>query len=330
MLIKKLTDACGLPGREKEVRELIKAEIAGYADEITTDRLGNLIAVKNKNSSKRHIALCAHMDEVGLCITAIDKDGYLKFETWGVDARVLYSKPVSVGADKIPGVIGAAPIHLLPRDRREKAVPSDKLYIDIGTKSKEESEKYVSRGDYAAFVGEYTEFGDHKIKAKALDDRAGCAAVIEILKCETENKLTAVFSVQEETGGKGSAVAANRIDAELVIVIEGTLCADTEEGDERQVTVSGGGPAISLADMSSVYLREYVDSVAACAEKHDIPYQFRRSGAGGTDAGKFHLAKGGTPCVGIAVPCRYIHSPVSVMDSRDYENLIRLVKEYVR
>ena len=330
MLIKKLTDACGLPGHEKEVRELIKKEIAGFVDEITTDRLGNLIAVKNKDSGGHRLALCAHMDEVGLCIRSIDKDGYLKFDTWGVDARVLYSKAVLVGGEKIPGVIGAAPIHLLPPDQRTAAVKAERLYIDIGAKNKEEAERFVSPGDFAAFYGEYAEFGDNKIKAKALDDRAGCAAVIEVLKSGTKNRLTAVFSAQEEVGLRGAAAAANRIDAELAIVIEGTVCADTEEDGARTVTTQGLGPAISLLDRTTVYLRKYADTMIECAEKNNIPYQLRRAGVGGTDAGRIHLAGGGVPVIGVAVPCRYIHSPVSVMDRRDYENLILLVKEYVK
>ena len=329
MLIKKLTDACGLPGYEKEVREIIKKELEGFADEIKTDRMGNLIAVKNKNSSGKHFALCAHMDEVGLCIKSIDKEGYLKFGSWGVDARVLYSKSVLVGKNRIPGVIGAAPIHLLPFEQRAQAAPVDKLYIDIGAKNKEDAEKSVSPGDFAAFKSDFTEFGEHKIKAKALDDRVGCAAIIEAMKSETKNKITAVFTAQEEVGTRGAAAAANGIDAELVIVIEGTICADTEEEDERLVTVQGMGPALSILDRTSVYLRKYVDTMAECAQKNNIPYQYRKSGSGGTDAGRFHIAKGGTPCIGIAAPCRYIHSPVSVMDLRDYENLIKLLKCYI-
>jgi len=236
-----------------------------------------------------------------------------------------------VGKDRIPGVIGAAPIHLTPAEQRGQAVPVDKLYIDIGAKDKADAEKFVSPGDFAAFLSEFAQFGENKIKAKALDDRVGCAAIIEVLKSDTKNRITAVFSAQEEVGTRGAAAAANRIDAEIVIVIEGTICADTEEEENaRLVTVQGNGPALSLLDRTSVYLRSAVDTMIECAKKNNIPYQFRGAGSGGTDAGRFHKAKGGAPCIGIAVPCRYIHSPVSVMDKRDYENLIKLVKEYVR
>ena len=328
MLIKKLTDARGLPGYEKEIREIIKGELEGYADSVITDRLGNLIAVKNGDAPGRHIAFCAHMDEVGLCISSIDKDGYLGFESWGVDARVLYTKSVLVGNDGIPGVIGAAPIHLLPPERRAEPVPVDKLYIDIGAKDKEDAEKYVSLGDFASFVSEYVEFGEHKIKAKALDDRIGCAAIIELFKSGATGKITGIFTAQEETGLRGAAVAANRIDADLVIIIEGTVCADTADEDERKVTVQGNGPVISFADRTSLYSKKYMDSIIAVAKANNIPYQFKQGAVGGTDAGRFHTAKGGTPCIGLAAPCRYIHSPVSVVDKRDYENLVKLVKAY--
>ena len=366
MLIKKLTGACGLPGYEKEVREIVKAELCGYADEMHTDRLGNLIAVKNfvgptasggpdasarSNATGgpdapngRHIALCAHMDEVGLCIRKIDKEGYLKFESWGIDARVLHSKPVLVGKDKIPGVIGAAPIHLLPRDKRSAPVPVDRLYIDIGAKNKEDAEKHVSPGDFAAFASEYVEFGEGKIKAKALDDRVGCAAIIEMFKDSAETsaptgaadaagkslcKLTGVFTAQEEAGLRGAAGAAYAVDADLVIVIEGTVCADTAEEGGRLVTQQGAGPVISIADVTSIYQKKYIDSITGVAKKYGIPYQFKRGAVGGTDAARFHRAKGGTPCIGLAVPCRYIHSPVSTMDMRDYNNLLKLVKSYI-
>jgi endoglucanase len=331
MLIKKLTDARGLPGDEKEVREIIKEELAGYVDKLTTDRLGNLFAAKNTGAKGKHIALSAHMDEVGLCVKMSDAKGYLKFESWGVDAREKKTKRVFVGKGKVPGVIGAAPIHLLPADQRKDAVTVDKLYIDIGAKDKADAEKYVTPGDFVSFDSEFVEFGDHKIKAKALDDRAGCAAIIEILKSDCPNRITGVFTAQEEIGLRGSSVAANRLDADIVINLEGTISADMEDVDpEREVTVLGKGPALSLIDRRSIYFREYLDEIIECATKNGIPFQYRRTGAGGTDAGSFHTAKTGTPCIGVAVPCRYIHSPVSVMDARDYENAIKLIKEYTR
>ena len=330
MLIKKLTDACGLPGFEDEVRDIIKEELNGFADSIRIDKLGNLIAVKNENASGRHIALSAHMDEVGLCCRHIEKDGTIKFASWGVDQRLLPSTHVLVGPEKIPGVIGAKPIHLQKDEERKTVLDIDKLYIDIGCDKKEECEKLVNLGDFAAFDSKFVEFGENKIKAKALDDRVGCAAIIELFKMNLPNKLTGVFCVQEEVGLRGSAAAAFSVDADLAINFEGTVGADLEGIPAHEhVTTQGAGPALSLIDGTSVYLRKYIDEIVQVAEENDIPYQFRRTGMGGTDAFNFHVAKDGTPCIGIAVPCRYLHSPVSVMDKRDFENLVKLVKSYL-
>ena len=329
MLIKKLTDACGLPGFEDEVREIIKEELNGFADNIRVDKMGNLIA--EKNGSGRHIALSAHMDEVGLCVKHIEKDGTMKFASWGVDRRLLPSMHVLMGTKKIPGVIGTKPIHLQKDGDRKTVHDIDKLYIDIGCISREECEKLVSLGDFAAFRSEFIQFGDGKIKAKALDDRVGCAAIIELFKKNLPNRLTGVFCVQEEVGLRGSVTAAYCVDADLAINFEGTVGADLEGIPEHEhVTTQGAGPALSLIDGTSVYLKKYVDEIVKVAEDNNIPYQFRRTGMGGTDAYNFHGAKGGTPCIGVAVPCRYLHSPVSVMDLRDYENLIKLVEAYLK
>ena len=331
MLLKKLTEACGLPGFEDEVRNIIKEELTGYADSIKVDRMGNLIAVKNPEAKGPHIALSAHMDEVGLCVKYIDKNGGIKFASWGVDARLLPSMRVLVGHKKITGVIGMKPIHRQTEKDREKVVSIDKLSIDIGCDKKEETEKLVSIGDFVAFESKYTEFGENKIKAKALDDRVGCAAIIEILKSDLPYKLTGIFCTQEEVGLRGSAVASKSLNADLMINIEGTIGADLEGIPKNEhVTTQGAGPALSLMDRTSIYLREYVDEIVKVAEANNIPYQYRRTGMGGTDAGNYHTAGTGTPCIGLAVPCRYIHSPVSVMDKNDYENLIKLIGCYIK
>jgi len=333
MLIKKLTDANGLPTYEDEVRDAIKEEIKDYVDRMFVDRMGNLIAVKNENAPGRHIALSAHMDEVGMVVKSFDKSGVIKFRSWGVDPRVMLSKVVRIGKDKIPGVIGSKPIHMQKPDERKTNLELDKLYIDIGVDSDEEAKKCVEIGDYIAFDSEYHELGNHKIKAKALDDRVGCAAIIETLKANLPYKLTAVFCVQEEVGLRGSATASNHVFADLVLNLEGTVCADTWNTDDMpehlRVTVLGQGPAISLKDRTSIYLKKYYEQVIAVAEENNIPYQFRGSGAGGTDAFSYHVAHGGTPVVGLAVPCRYLHTPVSVCDIRDYENLVLLLNKFI-
>jgi endoglucanase len=337
-LLKKLTDACGLPGFEDEVRNIIKEELQGHVDSMHIDRMGNLIAVKNGSGGSgengkggKHIALSAHMDEVGLCVNHINADGSLRFESWGVDQRLLPSMRVLVGEKKLIGVIGTKPIHLQKPEERGTVVTLDNLAIDIGCEKKEEAEKLVNLGDFVAFDSQFVEFGEASIKAKALDDRVGCAAMIEILKMGLPAKITAIFCTQEEVGLRGSAVASKTLDADLVINLEGTIGADLEGIPEHEhVTTQGAGPSISLIDRSSVYQRKYIDDIVHVAEKNGIPYQYRRTGMGGTDAGNYHKEAGGRPCIGLAVPCRYIHSPVSVMNRNDYENLVKLVAAYIK
>ena len=330
MLINKLTDLDGLPSWEDDVRAAIKEEITGHVDSLLTDRLGNLIAVKNENAGGAHIGLSAHMDEAGMVVKQIEKSGLIKFASWGVLSKVLVSKTVKIGKNKIPGVIGAKPIHLQKPEERETVPELERIYIDIGATSKEDAEKYVEIGDYIAFDSEYRELGKHKIKAKALDDRLGCAAIIEVLKSDIPHKITAVFCVQEEVGLRGSAVAANRVFADLFINIEATTCADGEDIDEHmRVTVLGEGPAISIKDNTSVYLRKYYGKMLKTAEDNNIPVQFRRTGKWGTDSVNYHTAHGGTPVIGLSVPCRYIHTPVSMCDRRDYENLVALVIAFI-
>lgn len=331
MLIKKLTEANGLPGNEGEIRAIIKEELEGVVDSITTDRLGNLIVTKNTGKPGKHIGLSAHMDEVGMLVQRVEESGLLRMGVFGVDPKILPSKVVNIGKDKVKGVIGTKPVHMTRPDERAKAIELDALYIDIGASGKEEAEKSVSMGDFVYFDSEYVEFGEHKIKAKALDDRLGCAVIIETLKSDIKTPITAVFCTQEEVGLRGSSVAANRVFADLFINLEGTVSADMPSTDEHErVTVLGNGPALSLIDRGSVYLKEHVNKLIAVAEENGIPYQFRGTGSGGTDAANYHTAHGGTPVLGLSTPCRYLHSPVSVCDKRDYENTVKLVHAFIK
>jgi len=331
MLLERLTTACGLPGFEDEVRDIIKKELEGHVDSLKTDRIGNLIVFKKGKKEHPHIAISAHMDEVGLCVNGIESDGTLKFASWGVDPRILPSMHVVVGKDKLPGVIGNKPIHLQKASERSTVYELDAMYIDIGCDSKEEAEKLVCKGDFVAFVSEFTEFGDKKVKAKALDNRVGCAAIIELLKKDLPYSVTGIFCVQEEIGLRGSAVLSKSLKADLVINIEGTICADMEGIDEdKHVTTQGAGPCLSLMDRTSIYFKKYLEAIVKVAEDENIPFQYRKSGMSGTDSGSYHLGGEGIPCIGIAVPCRYIHSPVSVMHKDDFENLIKLVEAFIK
>ena len=327
MLLKRLTEAAGVSGNEKEVRDLIIEEIKDHVDEIKVDRLGNIIAYKKgKEATDKTLMVAAHMDEVGLLVEEVDSMGLLKFiPVGGIDKRILVSKVVEIGEEKIPGVIGAKPIHLQARSERQNALDINDLYIDFGAKSKEDAEKYVSVGDYVAFHSKYREFGDHKVKAKALDDRAGCAILIDLLKNVEDVSFYGVFTVMEEVGLRGAGPAAYQVDPDYSIILEGTICADSKDMESHQIpTKLGEGPAISLMDGTTIYdpkTRKWVENLA---EKSNIPYQHRRSASGGNDSGKIHQTKEGSITTTISVPCRYIHSNISVMDKRDFKNAYKL------
>ncbi|NLJ80409.1 MAG: M42 family metallopeptidase [Firmicutes bacterium] len=332
MLLARLTEACGAPGQESEIRDLIRAEIAPYADEIKTDALGNLIAFKNPHASGPKVMLAAHMDEVALMIVGIEKNGYLKFRPLGgIDPRVLVAKTVVIGDKKIFGVIGSKPIHLQRPEERNKAFSLRELAIDIGVKSKEEAEKLVKLGDAAYFTTKYEEIGKNKIKAKALDDRVGCALAIRLLQEKVSFPLAVAFTVQEEVGLRGAGVAAYQVEPDLALILEGTTASDVPGTDQhKQATSVGKGPAVTIMDRTVIAHPPLVRKLLELAREKNIPAQIRRTTTGGTDAGRIQLAKEGAKVAVIAVPCRYIHSAVSLMSKDDFEAAYQLVKAYLQ
>ncbi len=332
MLLKRLTEACGAPGQEGEVRDLIRAEIEQYVDEIRTDALGNLIAVKNPTAQGPKVMLAAHMDEVALMILGIEKNGFLRFRPiGGIDPRVLVAKTVLIGPNKIPGVIGSKPIHLQKPEERQRPIGIDELLIDIGAKDQAEAEKLVNLGDCAYFATQFEEFGQDKIKAKALDDRVGCALLIETLKGNYSFPLYGVFTVQEEVGLRGARVAAYQVQPDIALVLEGTTASDVPGIEPHQHATSvGKGPALTVMDRSVIPHPPLVGQLMELAEKHGIPYQIRRTNTGGTDAGQIQLTAGGAKTAVISVPCRYIHSAASVMSKKDFDAALKLIKCYLQ
>jgi putative aminopeptidase FrvX len=330
MFLKELTELSGVSGCEYEVRNYIKTKLKEIGCEFYVDKIGNVIA-HNKGRKNKTIMVAAHMDEVGLMVSHIDSDGFIKFQAvGGIDPRVLNSKVVYVGENKIPGVIGAKAIHLMTQDERGKSVPIDKLYIDIGTSSKSETEKLVSIGDYVTFKSEYVEFGDNLVKAKALDDRAGCSALLELLTMKLDADFYAVFTVMEEVGCRGAQTAAFQLEPDYAIILEGTVCADMPEVDDAsKVTLIGKGAALSYMDSSTLYDIDEIRRVEQIAKKNNISYQLRNSSAGGNDAGVIHKTKEGSKVVAISIPCRYIHSSVNVASLDDYKNVVSLAKAVI-
>ncbi len=327
MFLKELTELSGVSGCEYEVRNYIKEKLYEIGCEYYVDKLGNVIA-HNKGKKNKTIMVAAHMDEVGLIVNYIDTDGFIKFKAvGGIDQRVLNSKTVFVGEKMIPGVIGSKAVHLMTEEEQGISLSIDKLYIDIGTSSKSETEKLIDIGDYITFKSDYVEFGDNLIKAKALDDRAGCSIILELLSLKLDADFYGVFTVMEEVGLRGAETAAYQLEPDLGIVLEGTVCADMPEVDDHsKSTLIGKGAALSLMDASTLYDIDLVRDVAKIAEENNIMYQYRKSSSGGNDAGVIHKAKKGSKVVAISVPCRYIHSAVNVASKSDIDNVLKLAR----
>ena len=318
----------GVSGDEDRVREYIREKAAPYADSVRTDALGNLIVFKKgAKSTGNKLLIAAHMDEVGLIVTRITDDGFLKFDfVGGVDRRVAIGKPVVVGENNIPGIIGLKAIHLVKRDEMRKTPKTDALYIDIGAKNKEEALKLVQPGTYGCFVGEPEEFGDGLLKAKAIDDRVGCAIMLSLLKQDLPMDVTFAFTVQEEVGTRGAFGAAFSVTPEIGLVLETTTAANLPDVEpHRQVCAPGKGPVISYMDGATIYDRPLFEKLRDLAEANNIPWQTKEYIAGGNDARTIQRTKSGVRVAAMSAAVRYLHAPTSVGSMADFENMERLV-----
>lgn len=318
-LLEKLSRARGVAGHEGEVRAILREALAPYVEALTVDSIGNLIVRKggSGDSRKHRVMLAAHMDEVGGMVMRANADGTVKFRSvGGLDARILPGKRVTIGAQAVPGVIMRAP-HAARSGKR--VAPISDLLIDTGGAGG------IEPGDMITFESEYEEYG-RLLKGKAFDDRVGCYVLAELMKGDYECELVGVFTVQEEIGLRGAGVAAYAVEPDVAVALEGTVADDLpKQHDVSPTTELGKGPSISVMDRSAHGDRRLVRILTETATAHDIPWQFKQPGVGGTDVGTIHLAREGVPAVAVAVPCRYIHTPAALMDPADVKNAIELM-----
>ena len=330
MILKELSEAIGPSGSEQAVRKILREAIRDHVDSLWVDALGNLHTEKRGTSrSAMRVLVTAHMDEVGLMVTGHDESGGLKVGSiGGIDNRVLPGVRVWVGPDRIPGVIGLKPVHLLEKGEAENVATTRQLMVDIGASSKDEAKQIAPVGTTAVFATPFRDLGP-TVTGKAFDDRAGCAVLVELLRGERpRHTLHAVFTVQEEVGLRGARVAAYASQPDCALVLEGTVADDLpKDKDVSPTTELGKGPAITVMDRSFIAHPGLVRLLVDTAEELGIPYQFKQPGVGGTDAGATHVSREGIPSVTVAVPCRYIHSPVSLLNRLDLENTVRLMRE---
>jgi putative aminopeptidase FrvX len=329
--IEKLSNACGVAGREEEVRNLMIKLMKPYADEIVVDRLENVIGIKKGKKGSAKVMLAAHMDEVGLMVKTISKEGFLQFaKMGGIDDRILLAQKVVVYTSKGPlqGIVGSKPPHIQKEEERKKIVTYDELFIDVGAESREDAAKMgVKVGDAVGFPAEFAKISEEKVIGKAFDDRVGCAVMIETLKQigETDCTVYAVGTVQEEVGLRGAATAAYGIDPDFGIALDVTVAGDVPGVKEFESSVKmGKGPTLTVSDYGLITHPKMLRLLIETAEENKIPYQIEAGLAGSTDAARISLTRQGVPCGNVCVATRYIHSPVSMISLKDAENSVKL------
>ena len=331
-LVKELCLLNGVSSGEDEVRDFLMERCRPYAASMRVDALGNLIVFKQgEKSTGNKLMLTAHMDEVGFIVNDITEDGHLKFApVGGIDPRVVIGKRVSVGRDKRPGAIGLKAYHLVS-DEEEKRVPDfEDLYIDIGAKDRADAQTVVTLGDLVAFESDAVEFGSDMLKAKAIDDRVGCAVMLQLIEEELPMDCTFVFSVQEEVGTRGAFGAAFSVTPEIALVLEGTTAADLPGTDgHRRVAAPGKGPVLSFMDSGTVYDRGLFELLRDLAEQHNIPWQSTNYTSGGNDSSAIQRTKDGVRVAAVSAPVRYLHTPSSVACCQDLVHMHTLVKHFI-
>ena len=330
--VKTLCALSGVASFEDPVREYLMEQAKPFADEMRVDALGNLIVFKKgAKSTGNKLMLCAHMDEVGLIIKRITDDGYLKFSAiGGIDRRVLIGKRVFIGWNRIPGIIGLKAVHLTTAEERGKVPRLEEYYLDIGAKDKEEAESLVELGDFAVFDDECLEYGNGMFKAKAIDDRVGCAVMLKMLQRDLPMDCVFAFTVQEEVGTRGAFGAAFSVTPEIALVLETTTAADLPgiKGQKR-VCAPGQGPVISLMDGGTIYDKELFQLMCDTADSIGIPWQVKHYIAGGNDSRVIQRTKGGVRVAGLSAAVRYLHAPTSVGAIKDFEQMLTLTEAFV-
>lgn len=335
--LEKLSNACGVAGREEEVKRLLSEMLKPYVDEVKEDKLGNIIGVKRGGENAPKVMLAAHIDEIGLLIKTISKDGFLQFtKIGGIDDRILIAQNVIVHTEKGPlhGIIGSKPPHIQKEEERKKVVTYDELFIDIGAESFEEAKQMgVKVGDPVSFNIKFAKIGKDSALGKAFDDRVGCAVMIEAMKQleKTECTVYAVGTVQEEVGLRGATTAAFGLYPDVGIAIDVTVAGDVPGVKEFEAPVKlRKGPSLTVADYGLITHPKVLRLLIDAAEKNGIPYQLETGLQGTTDAARISLTREGVPSGVISIPTRYIHSPASLLSLKDAENAVKLTVEALK
>ena len=330
-MLEKLSNACGVTGREDEVREMMKTWLGPHADEVRQDKLGNVIAVKTGKEKAPKVMLAAHMDEIGLIVKNITKDGFLQFaKLGGIDDRILIAQRVIVHTAKgrKAGIIGSKPPHIMKDEDKKKIVEADKLFIDIGASSRDDAHKMGAKvGDVISFDTQFAKITKDLMIGKAFDDRVGCCLLIEVMKQlkNVEATIYAVGTVQEEVGLRGACVSAFQISPDVALALDVTVAGDVPGVKEVEAHVKmAKGPVIGVMDAGLITHPKVLSLLVGSAEKAKVPYQLETGLAGSTDAARIALSREGVPCGVLSIPTRYIHSPSSMLSLSDVDRAVAL------
>ena len=329
--LEKLSNTCGVTGREGDVRKLMVKLMKPYVDEIAVDKLENVIAVKKGKPGSLKVMLAAHMDEVGLMVKTITKEGFLQFaKMGGIDDRILLAQNVIVHTQKGPlqGIIGSKPPHIQKEEERKKIVTYDNLFIDIGAENLKDADKMgVKIGDPISFDVKYSKIGKELVIGKAFDDRVGCAIMIETLE-QLENPgctIYAVGTVQEEVGLRGAATATFGVDPDVGIALDVTVAGDVPGVKEFDTSLKmGKGPVLTVADSGLITHPKILRLLMDAAEENKIAFQLETGLPGSTDAARMSLTRQGVPSGTVSIAVRYIHSPTGMLSLKDAENSAKL------
>ena len=329
MILEELSNAIGVSGEEDDVRSIVIPAIQDRVTDLTVDAMGNVTALLLGTRYPDYtVMIAAHMDEIGMMVTAVDSKGLIQFTgVGGIDARILPGLRVKVGRKRTPGVVLWKPIHMW---KDMKTIPIDQLRIDVGATDKSAAEL----GDRIAFDSCYAQLSDKVVRGKSFDDRVGCSILVDILRNGPYPvTVAAAFTVQEEIGLRGAKVAAQRLKPDAAIVLEGTPAydvpdplreADADDLPTNPATKLGHGAVLTLMDRHMITDPRVMEFLRETAEANDIRYQYKTVGAGGTDGGAIHTAHAGVPTMALSAPCRYIHTPTALLNLDDYGQVRRL------
>src|SRR5512136_580985 len=301
------------------------------ADKVVVDKLENVVALKKGKKNAPKVMLAAHMDEIGLMVKNITKEGFLQFaKMGGIDDRILLAQKVVVFTSKGPmdGIVGSKPPHIQKEEERKKILAFDELFIDVGAENKEDAaKKGVKVGDAIGFDQKYRKIGNDTVIGKAFDDRVGCAVMIEALKLLRKTNCTvyAVGTVQEEVGLRGAGTAAFSIEPDVAIALDVTVAGDVPGVREFDTTIKmGKGPALTVTDSGLITHPKVMRLLLETAEETKIPYQLETGLMGTTDAARISMTREGVPSGTISIGTRYIHSPIGMLSLKDAEDSAKL------